>query len=132
MEYIKLKESDLELIVHGMTHEQLDNEKYKIEGLQVELLMNTMSQEESDLYRKLDHVYCLMNYYGEEIWQFYWKQGILDEKIINNATTEFIEKTRTQKRSQLFKEELMAVAWHPDRIERLLNEGYSFEVVFGD
>ena len=32
----------------------------------------------------------------------------------------------------IVKEELMAAAWHPRRVERLLNAGYSFEEVLGD
>ena len=39
---------------------------------------------------------------------------------------------RCQTRCLTVKEELMAAAWHPSRIERLLNAGYSFEEVLGD
>ena len=45
---------------------------------------------------------------------------------------ELVNKKRIQERCLVIKEELMATAWHPRRVERLLDAGYSFEEVFGD
>lgn len=133
MQYVNLTDQELDLLTCGMTQEDLNYEKHVVEDLQVELLIkNILTPEEKELYKQLDSVYCLMNYYLEEIWQYYYKEAILDENLINNTSIQTIEKTRTQKRSQIIKEELMSKAWHPDRVEKLLTAGYSFEDVFGD
>jgi hypothetical protein len=129
MEYLELSKEELDIRAYGMSFEDLDYEKHRVSDLQSSLLMNTWTTaEEEELYDSLDRVYGRMDYYEDEIWQYYYKKGIEDEETIKNANMHTIEKTRTQERSQIIKEELIAKALHPNRVERWLEIG-GFELL---
>jgi len=53
----------------------------------------------------------------------------LANDMIRKATVgwEGLSKDRCMKRCALYKEEIMMKAWHPSRVERLLEMGYEME-----